>query len=143
MLKDIQIRNKESFDKLALVEEKMKRINVEVEELKAQRAEKAVRLESALVEFKPLKREIYESQCEVASLKKKVETSKNSQELKDANQFYETELKHYVEEANWANASAQKESEKEMKDYIANFHLKKSTNIPVPIGEGLSTWGSG
>lgn len=117
----------------------MKRINVEVEELKAQRAEKAVRLESALVEFKPLKREIYESQCEVASLKKKVETSKNSQELKDANQFYETELKHYVEEANWANASAQKESEKEMKDYIANFHLKKSTNIPVPIGEGLST----
>lgn len=70
----------------------MKRINVEVEELKAQRAEKAVRLESALVEFKPLKREIYESQCEVASLKKKVETSKNSQELKDANQFYETEL---------------------------------------------------
>lgn len=139
MLKDIQIRNKESFDKLALVEEKMKRINVEVEELKAQRAEKAVRLESALVEFKPLKREIYESQCEVASLKKKVETSKNSQELKDANQFYETELKHYVEEANWANASAQKESEKEMKDYIANFHLKKSTNIPVPIGEGLST----
>lgn len=139
MLKDIQIHNKESFDKLALVEEKMKRINVEVEELKAQRAEKAVRLESALVEFKPLKREIYESQCEVASLKKKVETSKNSQELKDANQFYETELKHYVEEANWANASAQKESEKEMKDYIANFHLKKSTNIPVPIGEGLST----
>lgn len=139
MLKDIQIRNKESFDKLALVEEKMKRINVEVEELKAQRAEKAVRLESALVEFKPLKREIYEFQCEVASLKKKVETSKNSQELKDANQFYETELKHYVEEANWANASAQKESEKEMKDYIANFHLKKSTNIPVPIGEGLST----
>lgn len=139
MLKDIQIHNKESFDKLALVEEKMKRINVEVEELKAQRAEKAVRLESALVEFKPLKREIYEFQCEVASLKKKVETSKNSQELKDANQFYETELKHYVEEANWANASAQKESEKEMKDYIANFHLKKSTNIPVPIGEGLST----
>lgn len=44
-----------------------------------------------------------------------------------------------MEEANWANASAQKESEKEMKDYIANFHLKKSTNIPVPIGEGLST----
>lgn len=69
---------------------------------------------------------------------KEVETSNNLQKLtieafekanlenvglKDANAFYEIQMKYYVQEADQAKVSAQKTGKEAMKDYTAYFHL--------------------
>lgn len=82
VLKDIQTHNKKFIDKLASMEDEMKKIKVEVEELRAQQVEEVTKLESVLAEIEALKMEVHESQWKVASLNKKVETSNNHQKLK-------------------------------------------------------------
>lgn len=74
---------------MATVGEKMKKIKFEVEKvklkvklkLKAKQSEDAAKLESTLSQIKALKKVAYESQYEVVTLTKKVETSNNHQKL--------------------------------------------------------------
>lgn len=73
-LVDIQLRNKSLVDKLSSTEE-------EVKKLKVENIEDTTKLDSSLAEIEALKREVHESQCEVASLTKKVETSNSRQKL--------------------------------------------------------------
>lgn len=71
---DIQTSNKESVDKLASVEEDMKKIKAETEELRAQWIEDVAKFDAALAEIEALKREIYESRYKISSLTKKLQT---------------------------------------------------------------------
>lgn len=108
MLADIYSRNKASVDKLALTEEEKRNLRSEAEMMKAQLFEDAAKLDSALAEIEELKRKVHETQYEVGSLTKKVETSSNHLKLtaealektnlqllgvKEANQFLETQMK--------------------------------------------------
>lgn len=43
--------------------------------------------------------------------------------FKDENQFYEVQMKHYVQEVDKAKVDAQLSSEEAIRNYIANFHL--------------------
>lgn len=83
VLTDILSRNKSSMDKLVAVEEEMKKIkaDADVEKVKAKQSEDAAKLESTLSQIKALKKVAYESQYEVVTLTKKVETSNNHQKL--------------------------------------------------------------
>lgn len=84
---------------------------MEAEKLRAQRVEEVAKLDSALAEIEALETKVHESQCEMASLTKKFETLNNYQKLtfellekanleftrlKDANQFYEAQMKPYL-----------------------------------------------
>lgn len=53
----------------------MKKIKVEIEEMRAQQAEEVAKLDYALAEIKAVKRKVHENQW--ASLTKKVETLNN------------------------------------------------------------------
>lgn len=57
---DIQIRNKASVDKLASAKEEIKKIKAEVEVMRPWKLEYSTKLDSALAEIKPLKREVHE-----------------------------------------------------------------------------------
>ncbi|XP_022845289.1 uncharacterized protein LOC111368283 [Olea europaea var. sylvestris] len=61
-------------------------------------------------QIEALKKEVHESQCEVASLTKK------------ANRFLETQLKWYVDDASHAREEAQQAREEAVQEYVANFH---------------------
>lgn len=72
MLKDVQMHRKEPIDKLASAEEEMTKIDTKAKDLRTQWVKDVAKLDSALEEIDVLKREVHESQCEVASLTKKV-----------------------------------------------------------------------
>ncbi|XP_022895385.1 uncharacterized protein LOC111409586 [Olea europaea var. sylvestris] len=80
-LSEFQTRTHASEGKAASLVEEVKAAKAEAEEIKAQRAEEAAKLESALTQIEALKREVYESQCKVASLTKKVEVSNEHQKV--------------------------------------------------------------
>lgn len=73
-LVDIQSRNRSLVDKLASAEEEIKKLRVE-------NIKDTTKLDSSLAEIEALKREVHESQCKVASLTKKVETSNTHQKF--------------------------------------------------------------
>lgn len=79
--------------------------------MRAKQAKDATKLDSTLAIIEALNREVHKFHCEVASLTKKMETSNNHQKLtvealekanlelaglKDSNQFYESQIKHYM-----------------------------------------------
>lgn len=72
MLKDVQTHSKESIDKLASAAEEMKKIDTEAKDLRTQQVKDMAKLDFASAEIEVLKREVHESQCQVASLTKKV-----------------------------------------------------------------------
>lgn len=99
---------------MAIIEEKIKKFKAKSKVIKAQKMEDTAKLDFALAKIEALKRKVYESQYEVVSLIKKVKTSNNHQKLiakpwnrptcsswgvRDANQFLDTQVKHYVQEA--------------------------------------------
>ncbi|XP_022862709.1 uncharacterized protein LOC111382907 [Olea europaea var. sylvestris] len=136
-LSEFQTRTHASEGKTASLVEEVKAAKAEAEEIKAQRAEEAAKLESALTQIEALKREVYESQCEVASLTKKVEVSNEHQKVtaealeqanlalagaRDANQFLEGQAKWYMNDASVAREEARNAAEEAVRAYIANFH---------------------
>ncbi|XP_022856961.1 uncharacterized protein LOC111378026 [Olea europaea var. sylvestris] len=125
-LSEFQTRTHASEGKAASLVEEVKAAKAEAEEIKAQRAEEAAKLESALTQIEALKREVYESQCEVASLTKKVEVSNEHQKVtaevleqanlalasaRDANQFLEGQSKWYMNDASVAREEARNAAE--------------------------------
>lgn len=58
---DIQTRNNTSVDKLASVEEELRWIKTETEEIRSQQAEEGAKLETALAQIEALKSKVYES----------------------------------------------------------------------------------
>lgn len=97
-----------------------------------------IKLDSNLAKIEYMKKEVYESKCEVASLTNKVKTSNNHHKLasealdkanlentdfRDPTGFLETQLSSYIKEVKQAKANTTKASEETIKDYIANFHL--------------------
>ncbi|XP_022872741.1 uncharacterized protein LOC111391724 [Olea europaea var. sylvestris] len=136
-LSEFQTRTHASEGKAASIAEEVKAAKAEAEEAKAQRVEEATKLESALTQIEALKREVFESQCEVAFLKKKVEVSNEYQKVtaealeqanlalagaRDANQFLEGQAKWYMNDASVAREEARTAAEEAVKAYIANFH---------------------
>ncbi|XP_022841900.1 uncharacterized protein LOC111365575 [Olea europaea var. sylvestris] len=136
-LSEFQTRTHASEGKAASFAKEVKVAKAEAEEAKAQRVEEAAKLESALAQIEALKREVYESQCEVASLRKKVEVSNEHQKVtaealeqanlalagaRDANQFLEGQAKWYMNDASAAREEARTAAEEAVKAYIANFH---------------------
>ncbi|XP_022866780.1 muscle M-line assembly protein unc-89-like, partial [Olea europaea var. sylvestris] len=65
----------------ASLAEELKAAKSEAEEAKAQKVEELAKLESVLAQIEVLKKEVYESRCEVASLTKKVEVSNEHQKV--------------------------------------------------------------
>ncbi|XP_022854660.1 uncharacterized protein LOC111375973 [Olea europaea var. sylvestris] len=106
---DFQTRTTTSGRKIASLAEELKAARAEVEVSRAEKLEESAKLESALAQIEALKREVHESQCEVASLTKKVEVSNDHQ-------------KWYVDDATHAREEAQSAREEAVRDYIANFH---------------------
>ncbi|XP_022891702.1 uncharacterized protein LOC111406522 [Olea europaea var. sylvestris] len=117
-LSDFQSRTRSSEEKTASL----------AEEVKAARAE---------AEIEALKKEVHESQCEVASLTKKVEVSNEYQKVtakalekanlslvgaQDAYHFLETQIKWYVDDASHAREEAQRARKQAVQEYVANFH---------------------
>lgn len=115
----------------------MKAVRAEAEEARAQKLEEMAKLESALVQIEALKKEVHESQYEVASLTKKVEVSNEHQKVtveamekanlsltgaQEAYHFLETQIKWYVDDASHAREEAQQAREEAVREYIANFH---------------------
>ncbi|XP_022894769.1 axoneme-associated protein mst101(2)-like [Olea europaea var. sylvestris] len=136
-LSEFQTKTHASEGKAASLADEVKAAKAEAEEAKAQRVEEAAKLESALVQIEALKREVYESQCEVASLTKKVEVSNEHQKVtaealeqanlslagaRDAYQFLEGQAKWYMNDASVAREEARTAAEEAVKAYIANFH---------------------
>lgn len=81
MLADIQSKNKASMDKLDSIKEELKKISTEAGGMRAQQANDAAKLDSALAKIEDLNKKVHESHCEVASLMKKVEISNSYQKL--------------------------------------------------------------
>lgn len=137
VLKDIQTCNKKSVDKLTSTKKEMKKMKMKAEELKAQWVEEAAKLDSALVEIEALKMEVHKSQCKMASLTKKFETSNGHQKLTSKlwrrlswNSFvqgYERILrdpnKAICVGGRYGQYWCSNGGEKAMKNYIANFYL--------------------
>lgn len=80
--------NKAFVDKLVATEEEIKKLRAKAEAMKAQKIEDDAKLDFALVEIEARKREVHESQCEIASLEceitslaKKVKILNNHQKL--------------------------------------------------------------
>ncbi|XP_022853416.1 uncharacterized protein LOC111374888 [Olea europaea var. sylvestris] len=136
-LSEFQTRTHASEGKAFSLAEEVKVAKAEAEEAKAQTVEEAAKLESALGQIEALKREVYESQCEVASLTKKVEVSNEHQKVtaealeqanlslagaRDAYQFLEGQAKWYMNDASVAREEARTAAEGVVKAYIANFH---------------------
>ncbi|XP_022852184.1 axoneme-associated protein mst101(2)-like [Olea europaea var. sylvestris] len=136
-LSEFQIRTQASEGKNASLAEEVKAAKAEAEEAKAQRVEEATKLESALAQIEALKKEVYESQYEVASLTKKVEVSNEHQKVtaealektnlslagaQDAYQFLEGQAKWYMNDASVVRDEARTAREEVVKEYIANFH---------------------
>ncbi|XP_022868626.1 uncharacterized protein LOC111388175 [Olea europaea var. sylvestris] len=136
-LSEFQTRIHSSEGKAASLAEEVKAAKAEAEEAKAQRVEEAAKLESALAQIEALKKEVYESQCEMASLTKKVEVSNEHQKViaealekanlslagaRDAYQFLEGQAKWYMSDASVAREEARTAREEAVKEYIANFH---------------------
>lgn len=111
MLADIPRCNKASVDKLAFTKDEMKKTKAKAKVIRAQRVEDTTKLEFFLIKIETLKMEVHRSQCEVAFLTKKVETSNSHQKrttealekanleffgLKDSNKFYKGQIKHCV-----------------------------------------------
>ncbi|XP_022850772.1 uncharacterized protein LOC111372622 [Olea europaea var. sylvestris] len=130
-------RAQASEGKAASLAEEVKAAKAEAEEAKAQKVEEAVKLESALAQIEALKKEVYESLCEVASLTKKVEVSSDHQKVtvkalekanpsfagaRDAYQFLEGQEKWYMNDASVAREEARTAREEAVKEYITNFH---------------------
>ncbi|XP_022846380.1 axoneme-associated protein mst101(2)-like [Olea europaea var. sylvestris] len=80
-LSDFQSRTRSSEEKTASLAEEVKAVKVETEEVRAQKLEEMAKLESALAQIEALKKEVHESQCEVASLIKKVEVFNEHQKV--------------------------------------------------------------
>ncbi|XP_022847683.1 uncharacterized protein LOC111370230 [Olea europaea var. sylvestris] len=108
-LSEFQTRTHASEGKAASLAEEVKAAKAEAEEAKSQKVEEAAKLESALAQIDALKKEVYESQCEMASLTKKVE-------------FLEGQAKWYMNDASVAKEEARTAGEEAVKEYIANFH---------------------
>ncbi|XP_022872417.1 uncharacterized protein LOC111391430 [Olea europaea var. sylvestris] len=107
-LSDFQTRTQSSEEKTASLAEELKAARAEAKEVRAQKLEELTKLESALAQIEALKKEVYESQCEVTSLTKKVEVSNEHQKVtaealekanlslagaQEAYQFLETQIK--------------------------------------------------
>ncbi|XP_022873607.1 axoneme-associated protein mst101(2)-like [Olea europaea var. sylvestris] len=121
-LSEFQTRTHASEGKAASLAGEVKVAKAEAEEAKAQRVEEAAKLESTLAQIEALKREVYESQCKVASLTKKVEANLALAGARDANQFLEGQAKWYMNDASVAREEARTAAEEAVKAYIANFH---------------------
>ncbi|XP_022876976.1 axoneme-associated protein mst101(2)-like [Olea europaea var. sylvestris] len=87
-LSEFQTRTHALEGKAASLAEEVKAAKVEAEEAKAQRVEEAARLESALTQIEVLKREVYESQCEVTA-EALEQANLALAGARDANQFLE------------------------------------------------------
>ncbi|XP_022843376.1 uncharacterized protein LOC111366926 [Olea europaea var. sylvestris] len=129
-LSDFQTRTQSSEEKTASLAKELKAARAEAEEARAPKLEEMVKLESALAQIEALKKEVHESQYEVASLTKKVEVSNEHQKVtaealekanlslvgaQEANRFLETQLKWYVDDASH-------DREEAVQEYVANFH---------------------
>ncbi|XP_022883648.1 uncharacterized protein LOC111400466 [Olea europaea var. sylvestris] len=136
-LTDFQTRTQSSKKKMASLIEELKGARVETEEARAQKLEDMAKLKSALAWIKALKKEVYESQCKVASLTEKVEVSNDHQKVtaealektnlelagaQEAYKFLEGQIKWYVDNATKAREEAHEAREEAVNDYIANFH---------------------
>ncbi|XP_022899419.1 uncharacterized protein LOC111412733 [Olea europaea var. sylvestris] len=136
-LTDFQTRTTASERKTAFLAEELKAARAEVEVSRAEKLEELTKLESALAQIEALKREVHKSQCEVASLTKKVEVFNDHQKVtaealekanrelaraQDSYKYIEGQIKWYVDDANHAREEAQNAREEVVKDYIANFH---------------------
>ncbi|XP_022890577.1 uncharacterized protein LOC111405776 [Olea europaea var. sylvestris] len=126
-----------SEEKTASLAEEVKVSRVEAEEARGQKLEEMAKLESALAQIEALKKEVHESQCEMASLTKKVEVSNEHQKVtvealekanlslvgaQESNRFLETQLKWYVDDASHAREEAQLAREEAVQEYVGNFH---------------------
>ncbi|XP_022857163.1 axoneme-associated protein mst101(2)-like [Olea europaea var. sylvestris] len=120
-LSEFQTRTHISEGKVASLVEEVKAAKAEAEEAKAQRVEEAAKLESALAQIEALKKEVYESQCEVtAEALEKANLSLAG--ARDAYQFLEGQAKWYMNDASVAREEARTAREEAVKEYIANFH---------------------
>ncbi|XP_022868502.1 uncharacterized protein LOC111388070 [Olea europaea var. sylvestris] len=110
-----------SEGKAASLAEEVKAAKAEAEEARSQKVEEAVKLESALAQIEALKKEVYESQCEVtAEALEKANLSLAG--ARDAYQFLEGQAKWYMNDASVAREEARTAAEEAVKEYIANFH---------------------
>ncbi|XP_022871745.1 uncharacterized protein CG45076-like [Olea europaea var. sylvestris] len=120
-LSEFQTRTHASEGKAASLAEEVKAAKAEAEEAKAQRVEEAAKLESALTQIEALKREVYESQCEVTA-EALEQANLALAGARDANQFLEGQAKWYMNDASVAREEARTAAEEAVKAYIANFH---------------------
>ncbi|XP_022881033.1 axoneme-associated protein mst101(2)-like [Olea europaea var. sylvestris] len=122
LVEDLPQEIRSSEEKRASLAEELKAAKAEAEEGRAQKVEELAKLESALTQIEALKKEVYESQCEVASLTNKVEVSNEHQKVtaealekanahlassQEAYQFLEGQVKWYVDDASHAREEAQ------------------------------------
>ncbi|XP_022883483.1 axoneme-associated protein mst101(2)-like [Olea europaea var. sylvestris] len=120
-LSEFQTRTHASEGKAASLAEEVKAAKAEAEEAKSQKVEEAAKLESALAQIEALKKEVYESQCEVtAEALEKANLSLAG--ARDAYQFLEGQAKWYMNDSSVAREEARTAREEAVKEYIANFH---------------------
>ncbi|XP_022891756.1 axoneme-associated protein mst101(2)-like [Olea europaea var. sylvestris] len=120
-LSEFQTRTHASEGKAASLAEEVKATKAEAEEAKSQKVEEAMKLESALAQIEALKKDVYESQCEVtAEALEKANLSLAG--ARDAYQFLEGQAKWYMNDASVAREEARTAGEEAVKEYIANFH---------------------
>lgn len=137
VLADIQSRNRASRDELEKVKAELaEKVEANIE-LRIQRDVDDSKRDGLLAEIEDLKKEVHESQCEVAALTKKVEISDNHQKVtaealekanleltgaRDAGQFMEKELRWLEAEVKRYEADVVEAGDIAVKNYVANFH---------------------